>query len=47
MLAMAQGRIRESPKDSGQFEFFAQDNSTVLYRLNKVDVGVDSERVRV
>jgi len=43
MLAMAQGRIRENPPNSGQFEFYAQDNSTILYQLNKTA----TERQRV
>jgi hypothetical protein len=33
MLSMAQGRINES--SSGVFEFYAQDNSTILYTLTK------------
>ena len=33
MLSMAQGRINES--SSGVFEFYAQDNNTILYTLTK------------
>lgn len=33
LLSMAQGRINES--SSGVFEFYAQDNSTILYTLTK------------
>jgi hypothetical protein len=35
LLAMAQGRIRENPANSGTFEFYAQDNTTLLYTLQK------------
>lgn len=34
LLSMAQGRIRETGP-SGVFEFYAQDNSTILYTLTK------------
>lgn len=33
LLSMAQGRIREA--SAGVFEFYAQDNSTILYTLTK------------
>lgn len=35
LLAMAQGRIKETSPGSKVFEFYAQDNSTVLYTLTK------------
>jgi len=36
LLAMAQGRIRETLPGSGIFQFFAQDNTTILYTLQKI-----------
>lgn len=35
LLSMAEGRIRQTSENSGVFEFYAQNNTTILYTLTK------------